>query len=119
DTLRWYLPYVSPVWTPTKFDEDGLKEVYSKFFNTLKNTYNFFALYANTDEVDPKSFNVPYKNRALIDKWLLSKYNKLVKSVTKSFDEYDLTTVVREVTDFVNEDLSNWYIRRNRRRFWA
>ena len=119
DTLRWYLPYVSPVWTPTKFDEDGLKEVYSKFFNTLKNTYNFFALYANTDEVDPKSFNVPYKNRALIDKWLLSKYNKLIKSVTKNFDEYDLTTVVREVTDFVNEDLSNWYIRRNRRRFWA
>ncbi len=119
DTLRWYLPYVSPVWTPTKFDEDGLKEVYSKFFNTLKNTYNFFALYANTDKVDPKSFNVAYEKRALIDKWLLSKYNKLVKNVTNSFEEYNLTDVVRSVTDFVNEDLSNWYIRRNRRRFWA
>ena len=119
DTLRWYLPYVSPVWTPTKFDEDGLKEVYSKFFNTLKNTYNFFAMYANTDEVDPTSFTVPYEKRTLIDKWLLSKYNKLVKTVTNSFEEYNLTDVVRNVTDFVNEDLSNWYIRRNRRRFWA
>jgi len=119
DTLRWYLPYVSPVWTPTKFDEEGLKEVYSKFFNTLKNTYNFFALYANTDKINPRYFNVEYDKRAEIDKWLLSKYNKLVKEVTISMDEYDLTKVVRMVTDFVNEDLSNWYIRRNRRRFWA
>ncbi len=119
DTLRWYLPYVSPVWTPTKFDEEGLKEVYSKFFNTLKNTYNFFAMYANTDEMDPRCFNVPYDKRPEIDKWLLSKYNKLVANVTKSMDEYDLTTVVRMVTDFVSDDLSNWYIRRNRRRFWA
>ena len=119
DTLRWYLPYVSPVWTPTKFDEEGLKEIYSKFFNTLKNTYNFFAMYANTDGVDPTSFNVEYEKRTLIDKWLLSKYNKLVMNVTNSFEEYNLTDVVRNVTNFVNEDLSNWYIRRNRRRFWA
>ena len=119
DTLRWYLPYVSPVWTPTKFDEEGLKEVYSKFFNTFKNTYNFFALYANTDKIDPRDFNVEYGKRTEIDKWLLSKYNRLVKEVTMSMEEYDLTRVVRMVTDFVNEDLSNWYIRRNRRRFWA
>ena len=119
DTIRWYMPYVSPVWTPIKFDIEGLKEVYSKFFNTLKNTYNFFALYANTDELDPREFNVPYENREEIDKWILSKYNKLVKYCTDAYDAYDLTKVVRSVTDFVSEDLSNWYIRRNRRRFWA
>lgn len=119
DTIRWYMPYVSPVWTPIKFDIDGLKEVYSKFFNTLRNTYNFFALYANTDNLDPREFNVPYENREEIDKWILSKYNKLVKDVTESYDAYDLTKVVRKITDFVSEDLSNWYIRRTRRRFWA
>lgn len=119
DTIRWYLPYVSPVWTPIKFDEEGLKEVYSKFFNTLKNTYNFFALYANTDNVDPREFEADYNLRPFIDKWLLSKYNRLVKEVTADYDEYDLTKVVRNITNFVNEDLSNWYIRRNRRRFWA
>lgn len=119
DTIRWYMPYVSPVWTPIKFDIDGLKEVYSKFFNTLRNTYNFFALYANTDNLDPREFNVPYENREEIDKWILSKYNKLVKDVTESYDTYDLTKVVRKITDFVSEDLSNWYIRRTRRRFWA
>jgi isoleucyl-tRNA synthetase len=119
DVIRWYLPYSSPVWTPMKFDIEGLKEVHSKFFNTLKNTYTFFQLYANTDEVDPKSFTVDYKDREEIDKWLLSKYNKLVKYVTNSYEEYDLTKVVKSITEFVNEDLSNWYIRRNRRRFWA
>ena len=119
DTIRWYLPYVSPVWTPIKFDEDGLKEVYSKFFNTLKNTYNFFALYANTDEVDARKLRVKYDDLEEIDKWLLSKYNKLVKSTTDAYEEYDLNKVVRSITDFVSEDLSNWYIRRNRRRFWA
>lgn len=119
DTIRWYLPYVSPVWTPIKFDEDGLKEVYSKFFNTLKNTYNFFALYANTDEVDARKLRVKYDNLEEIDKWLLSKYNKLVKYTTDAYEEYDLNKVVRSITDFVSEDLSNWYIRRNRRRFWA
>lgn len=119
DTLRWYLPYVSPVWTPTRFDIDGLKEVHSKFFNTLKNTYNFFSMYANTDEVDPRTFEVAYENREEIDKWLLSKYQQLVKNVTVAYEEYDLTKVVRMITDFVSEDLSNWYIRRNRRRFWA
>ena len=119
DTIRWYMPYVSPVWTPIKFDVEGLKEVYSKFFNTLKNTYNFFALYANTDELDPREFNVPYENREEIDKWILSKYNKLIKYCTDAYNSYDLTKVVRSVTYFVSDDLSNWYIRRNRRRFWA
>ena len=119
DTVRWYLPYVSPVWTPLKFDEEGLKEVYSKFFNPLKNTYSFFALYANTDGIDINDCNIGYEDLELIDKWLLSKYNNLLKYVTESYEEYDLNKVVRSITDFVCDDLSNWYIRRNRKRFWG
>lgn len=119
DALRWYLLYVSPAWTPTKFDEDGLKEVQSKFFSTIKNVYNFFVLYANTDEVDPKTFFVDYKDRPEIDRWLLSKFNSLLKSVTGDLQVFDLTKTVRKIQEFVNEDLSNWYIRRSRRRFWA
>lgn len=119
DVIRWYIPYVSPIWTPLKFDEEGLKEVYSKFFNTLKSTYTFFQMYANTDNVDPREFEVAYEDLEEIDKWLVSKYEKLVKYVTDSYNEYDLTKVVRSITEFVSEDLSNWYIRRNRRRFWG
>ena len=119
DPVRWYMLSASPVYTPLKFDEEGVKEVISKFFSTLKNTYNFFAIYANADNVDPKEFNIPYNSRTEIDKWLLSKYNKLVSSVTKYMEEYDLTSTVRSIQNFVNEDLSNWYIRRNRRRFWS
>jgi isoleucyl-tRNA synthetase len=123
DTVRFYLPYVSPVWTPLKFNFDGLKEVYSKFFNPLKNTYSFFAMYANIDGVTvedvKENFKVDYKDREEIDKWLLSKYNRLVLDVTNSFEEYDINKVVHFLADFVSEDLSNWYIRRNRDRFWG
>jgi isoleucyl-tRNA synthetase len=119
DALRWYLLYVSPAWTPTRFDIKGLKEVQSKFFNTLKNTYQFFAMYANTDSIDPRDFFVPYEKRPNIDAWILSKYNRLVKEVRAEMDIFDLTKAVRKIQNFVNEDLSNWYIRRNRRRFWA
>ena len=123
DTVRFYLPYVSPVWTPLKFNFDGLKEVYSKFFNPLKNTYSFFAMYANIDGVTvedvKENFKVDYKDREEIDKWLLSKYNRLVLNVTESFEEYDINKVVHFLADFVSEDLSNWYIRRNRDRFWG
>ena len=123
DTVRFYLPYVSPVWTPLKFNFDGLKEVYSKFFNPLKNTYSFFAMYANIDGVTQEdvkeNFKVDYKNREEIDKWLLSKYNRLVSDVNESFLEYDINKVVHFLADFVSEDLSNWYIRRNRDRFWG
>ncbi len=119
DTVRFYLPYVSPVWTPLKFDEEGLKEVYSKFFNPLLNTYTFFQTYANIDSVDPREFEVKYEDLEEIDKWLLSKYNKLLKYVTNSYEEYDLNKVVRALVVFVSDDLSNWYIRRNRNRFWA
>ena len=119
DTVRFYLPYVSPVWTPLKFDITGLKEVYSKFFNPLRNTYNFFVTYANIDKVDPREFSVKYNDIEEIDKWLLSKYNNLLKNVTDSYEEYDLNKVVRYLTNFVSDDLSNWYIRRNRNRFWG
>ena len=118
DTVRFYLPYVSPVWTPLKFDIGGLKEVYSKFFNPLKNTYSFFVTYANIDKIDTDMFNVSYDDLEEIDKWLLSKYNALLKYVTNSYEEYDLNKVCRALTNFVSEDLSNWYIRRNRDRFW-
>ena len=119
DTVRFYLPYTSPVWTPLKFDVNGLKEVHSKFFNPLKNTYSFFALYANIDKVDPRDYSVSYDDLEEIDKWLISKYNKLVKDVTSFYEEYDLHKVVKALTSFVSEDLSNWYIRRNRKRFWG
>ena len=119
DTIRWYFPYVSPTWTPLKFDEEGLKEVHSKFFNPLKNTYSFFQMYANTDGIDIDDCKVKYEDREEIDKWLLSKYNKLLKECTTGYDKYDLNQVVKAVTSFVSDDLSNWYIRRNRNRFWS
>jgi len=118
DVVRFYLPYVSPVWTPLKFDIEGLKEVNSKLFSTLKNTYNFFVMYANADKLEYKDFDVATDKYEEIDKWLNSKYNRLVKNVTESYEEYDLNKVVKLITEFVSEDLSNWYIRRNRRRFW-
>ncbi len=119
DTVRWYLAYVSPTWTPLKFDEEGLKEVHSKFFNPLKNTYSFFQMYANIDNIDIKECNVKIEDREEIDKWLISKFNKLVFDCTESYDKYDLNDVVKRITSFVSDDLSNWYIRRNRNRFWA
>ncbi len=119
DIVRFYLLYVSPVWTPLKFDMKGLSEVHSKFFNPLKNTYNFFVMYANTDGVDPREYSVDYKDRDEIDRWLLSKYNRLIKNVVNSFNEYDLNKVTKYLSEFVSEDLSNWYIRRNRKRFWG
>lgn len=118
DVVRWYLMYVSPPWAPTKFDEDGLREIESKFFRSLRNIYNFFSLYANTDGIDQKDFEVKYEDRDEIDKWLLSKYNKLIKTYREDMDRFEITKVVRDIQEFVIEDLSNWYIRRNRRRFW-
>ena len=119
DVVRFYLPYTSPVWTPLKFDINGLKEVHSKFFNPLKNTYSFYTLYANIDKVDPREYEIDYDSYEQIDKWLISKYNKLIKNLTEYYEDYDLHKVVKELTNFVSEDLSNWYIRRNRDRFWG
>ncbi len=119
DVLRWYFVHVSPPWTTTRFDVDGLREIESKFFSTLKNTYNFFSLYANTDKIHPKDFFVQYEERPEIDRWILSKYNSLLKFTEREMERFEYTRVVREIQEFVIEDLSNWYIRRNRRRFWA
>ena len=118
DTVRFYLPYVSPVWTPLKFDEEGLKEIYSKYISTFKNAYSFFEMYANADNIDPREYNIPAEERDLIDRWLLSKLNKLVRDVNAAYQEYDLNKVARLIVPFLNDDLSNWYIRSNRRRFW-
>jgi isoleucyl-tRNA synthetase len=119
DALRWYLLYVSPAWTPTRFDREGIKEVQSKFFSTFRNVYSFFALYANTDGIDPREMSIPAADRPEIDRWLLSRYNTLVKNVNVEMAKMDLNRIVRQIQFFVNEDLSNWYIRRNRRRFWG
>ena len=118
DVLRWYLLYVSPPWVPTRFDVEGLKEVQSKFFGTIKNVYNFFVLYANTDDINPREFYVEPKDRAELDRWILSKFNRLKQEVEQDLAVFEVTKVVRNIQDFVNEDLSNWYIRRSRRRFW-
>jgi isoleucyl-tRNA synthetase len=119
DATRWYLLYTSPAWSPTKFDEEGLIEIVSKFFGTLRNVYNFFVLYSNQDEIDPKDFRVDYKRRPELDRWILSKYNRLVQEVTEEMNRYDHMKSVRKIQEFVTEDLSNWYIRRARRRFWG
>ena len=118
DTIRFYMAYVSPVWTPLRFSVDGVKEVYSKYTSTLKNAYSFFEMYANADNIDPREYDIPVKKRELIDRWLLSKLNKLVKDVTDAYEEFDMNKVARLVVPFLNDDLSNWYIRSNRRRFW-
>lgn len=119
DVLRWYMHYVSPAWLPTKFDAKAMREVGAKFFGTLKNTYTFFTLYANTDGLNVSDFDIPLENRPEIDKWIISRLNKLIEYVDEQYSVYDMTKVTRAIYDFVVEDLSNWYIRRNRRRFWA
>ena len=119
DATRWYLLSVSPAWSPTKFDEEGLIEVVSKFFGTLRNVYNFFVLYSNTDGIDPRTMHVDYADRAELDRWILSKYNRLIKECMEEMDRYDHMKTVRKIQNFVTEDLSNWYIRRARRRFWG
>ena len=118
DTIRFYMLYVSPVWTPLRFSEEGVKEVYSKYTSTLKNAYSFFEMYANADKVDPTKYNIPVKDRELIDRWLISKLNKLIRDVNKAYQEFDLNKVTKLIVPFLNDDLSNWYIRSNRRRFW-
>lgn len=119
DALRWYLVSTSPAWTPTRFDEDGVKEVVSKFFGTLKNIYNFFVLYSNLEDLDVASLQVPYENRPELDRWIISRYNKCIREATAALDSYEHMRMVRTINDFVVEDLSNWYIRRARRRFYT
>ena len=118
DTIRFYMCYVSPVWTPLRFSEEGVKEVYSKYTSTIKNAYSFFEMYANADKIDPRKYTIPVKDRDLMDRWLLSKLNRLIKDVNSAYEEFDLNKVTKLIVPFLNDDLSNWYIRGNRRRFW-
>ncbi|MBI3006485.1 MAG: isoleucine--tRNA ligase [Ignavibacteriales bacterium] len=118
DATRWYLVTNSPVWRPTLFDETGVGEVQRKFFSTLLNTYSFFALYANVDKFQGTEKPVPTAERPEIDRWILSELNSLVKNYTQWMEEFDVTRAARSVSDFTIDQLSNWYVRRNRRRFW-
>lgn len=118
DATRWYLVTNSPPWRPTLFDEDGLVEVQRKFFGTLVNTYSFFALYANIDGFNFKDALIPYEERPEIDRWVISKLNALVKEYQQLMDEYDVTKAARAVSSYTIDQLSNWYVRRSRRRFW-
>lgn len=118
DTTRWYLISNSPPWKVTLFDEEDLADVQRKFFGTLINTYAFFALYANLDGFKYEEPDIPFEERPEIDKWILSALNTLIKDVKEYFEEYDITKAARAISYFTIEQLSNWYVRRNRRRFW-
>jgi len=118
DATRWYLVTNSPPWRPTLFDEEGLVEVQRKFFGTLFNTYSFFALYANIDKFNYSGSAIPYNEREEIDRWILSKLNSLVAEYENFMDNYDVTKAARAVSSFTIDHLSNWYVRRCRRRFW-
>ncbi|MDD7305534.1 MAG: isoleucine--tRNA ligase [Peptoniphilaceae bacterium] len=125
DAVRFYSLYVSPPWFPTKFDEKGLKEVKNNFFRTIENVYSFFVLYANTDSLSMKDFTETnlFDNKDIklekIDKWLYSRLYSLQKDYHQAMEIFDYNKVVHIISDFVVEDFSNWYIRRNRKRFWA
>lgn len=118
DATRWYLITNASPWDSLKFDTEGIKEVQRKFFGTLYNTYQFFALYANVDGFAFKENDIPVKDRPEIDQWILSSLNSLVKNVQENFDAYEPTQAGRAIEDFVDAHLSNWYVRLCRRRFW-
>ena len=119
DPLRWYMITNSSPWDNLKFDVDGVEEVRRKFFGTLYNTYSFFALYANVDGFEYSEADVPMEARPEIDRWILSVLNTLVKSVDTCYNDYEPTKAGRLISDFVNDNLSNWYVRLNRKRFWG
>jgi isoleucyl-tRNA synthetase len=118
DATRWYLITNASPWDSMKFDPEGIREVQRKFFGTLYNTYQFFALYANVDGFAFKEAYIPLAERPEIDKWISSALNSLVKKVIYSLDDYEPTVAGRLIEDFVDEELSNWYVRLSRRRFW-
>ena len=119
DPLRWYMMTNASPWDNLKFDVDGVEEVRRKFFGTLYNTYSFFALYANVDGFEYKEADVPVAERPEIDRWILSLLNTLVKECTEHFENYEPTRAGRAIQDFVGENLSNWYVRLNRKRYWG
>ena len=119
DALRWYMLTNAQPWDNLKFDEAGVDEVRRKFFGTLYNSYSVFALYANIDSFDPAAAPVPYDRRPMFDRWLVSRLNTLSKGVRAAYEDYDITLAGRLVQDFVCDDLSNWYIRLNKKRLWG
>ena len=119
DPVRWYMITNSSPWDNLKFDTDGVDEVRRKFFGTLYNTYSFFSLYANVDGFTYAEADVPMEERPEIDRWILSLLNSLIKDVDACFSDYEPTKAGRLITDFVNDNLSNWYVRLNRKRFWG
>ena len=119
DALRWYMLTNAEPWDNLKFDEGGVDEVRRKFFGTLYNTYAFFALYANIDGFDPSAPEVPVAERPEIDRWMISSLNSLVAKVRAAYEDYDIKTAGRLMEAFVSDNLSNWYVRLNRKRFWA
>ncbi|MBP5721454.1 MAG: class I tRNA ligase family protein, partial [Bacteroidales bacterium] len=119
DALRWYMMTNAQPWDNLKFDEAGVEEVRRKFFGTLYNSYSVFALYANLDDFDPQAALVPYAQRPMFDRWIISKLNTLAREVKAAYEDYDITTAGRLVQDFVCDDLSNWYIRLNKKRLWG
>lgn len=119
DLVRWYMIENSNPWDNLKFDFDGITEVQRRFFGTLQNTYSFFALYANIDGfVKDELKNVPASQLSHLDRWIASKLQSLIIEVTKAYEEYEPTRAARAIQDFVNDQLSNWYVRLNRKRFW-
>ena len=119
DATRWYMISNSQPWDNLKFDVDGVDECRRKIFGTLYNTYSFFALYANIDGFSGQEAEVAIEKRPEIDRWILSELNTLITDVTASLEEYDPTPAARRIDQFVNENLSNWYVRLNRKRFWG
>lgn len=119
DPVRWYMISNSSPWDNLKYDEKGVLEISRKLFSTLYNTYSFFALYANVDNFDSKTPQVAIEDRPEIDRWILSLLNTLVKEVTAALDDYEPTRAARAIGDFVGDNLSNWYVRLNRKRFWG
>ena len=119
DPLRWYMITNSSPWDNLKFDTEGVDEVRRKFFGTLYNTYSFFALYANVDEFEYAEKDVPAEERPEIDRWILSVLHSLIKNVDACYNDYEPTKAGRLIQDFVNDNLSNWYVRLNRKRFWG
>ena len=119
DPLRWYMITNSSPWDNLKFDFDGIEEVRRKFFGTLYNTYSFFALYANVDGFTFAEPEIPVEKRPEIDRWIISLLNSLIREVDEQFAAYEPTRAGRAIADFVNDNLSNWYVRLNRKRFWG
>ncbi len=119
DAIRWYMITVSNPWVPKRYDPEGIQDASRRFFDTLFNTYKFFALYANVEDWTASDDDAPVADRPLVDRWLVARLTTVVAEVRRELDSYQVTRAYRVLGDFLNEDLSNWYVRRSRSRFWA